>query len=486
MLGEGGGPGDVPSVMSPQGTAAARGQSDEGGLPGIDALYRQVFDTFPDGVVRIGPDGCIAAANRALADMYRYGSPEELIGLHASSLVAPSCRDHSVLVIERRLRGESIPPVEYELLRGDGTTFYGETTASTLMGPTGDPSGYICTTRDITERKRAEKALRESEGRYRDLFHGAVEGVYQVSLEGGVMMSNRALAQMLGFASPSDLISALVDSARQVWADPEERSRFMDLLKQYGTVRDFECQLRRADGTMIWVSVNSRIVPGSHGAAPHHAGFVEDITERKRAVEALRASEVRLQLTLEGAVTALAATTELRDPYTSGHQRRVAELACAIALELGCDAERTEVLRTAARLHDIGKVVVPAEILTKPGRISEPEMELIRQHPSAGADIVGSIGFDADVARIIRQHHERLDGSGYPSRLRGGEILWEARILAVADVVEAMVSHRPYRPALSIEATKSELESGAGRGYEPLVCEAAIALIGGHGFAFGE
>jgi putative nucleotidyltransferase with HDIG domain len=260
----------------------------------------------------------------------------------------------------------------------------------------------------------------------------------------------------------------------------------MELLKERGLVRGYECQFVRADGRKIWVSLSGRVVPASDGRALYYEGFVEDITERRLAVEALRASEMQLQVTLRGAVTALGATTEMRDPYTSGHQRRVAELAGAIATRLGCDQARTELLHTASVLHDIGKIVVPAEILSKPGRLSDAEMHLVRQHPAAGAEIVRSIGFDADVAEIIRQHHERLDGSGYPRRLRGAEILWEARILAVADVVEAMISHRPYRPALPVMSAVNELEDGSGHRYEPAVCEAAISLVRDQGFAFSR
>ena len=313
-----------------------------------------------------------------------------MIGTDANLLVAPSSRDHSQQVMDRRLRGEEVPPVEYELLRRDGTTFYGETTATIMRRPDGKPTGYICNTRDTTERRRAEAALRESEARYRDLFDGAIEGIYETSREGVPLTSNPALAHTLGYAWAGDAVPEIVVPAPQVWADEGERERFMALLNERGIVRGYECQFVRADGRKIWVSLNSRVVRGDDGEALHHAGFVEDITDRKLAAEALLASELRLERTLEGAVVALGTTTELRDPYTSGHQQRVAELACALAGELGCDQERLGSLRTAARLHDIGKIVVPAEILSKPGRLSEPERRLVQLHPAAGAEIVGA------------------------------------------------------------------------------------------------
>jgi putative nucleotidyltransferase with HDIG domain len=164
----------------------------------------------------------------------------------------------------------------------------------------------------------------------------------------------------------------------------------------------------------------------------------------------------------------------------------VAELACAIGLELGWNEARLKSLRIGARLHDIGKIILPAEILAKPGRLSETEMQLIRQHAAAGAEVVSSIGFESNVAEMIHQHHERLDGSGYPAGLHDDEILPEARILAVADVVEAMISHRPYRPALPIEVAIAELEDGAGTRYDSETCEIAIELIREKGFTFTE
>ncbi|MCX7843973.1 MAG: HD-GYP domain-containing protein [Candidatus Bipolaricaulota bacterium] len=175
---------------------------------------------------------------------------------------------------------------------------------------------------------------------------------------------------------------------------------------------------------------------------------------------------------------------DLREPYTAGHQRRVAELACAIAQELGLSAERIQGLRVAALLHDVGKALfVPIEILSKPGKLTDLEMALIREHPRAGYEILRRVEFPWPVAEIVHQHHERLDGSGYPRGLKGEAILLEARILAVADVVEAMSSHRPYRPALGVEAALAEIREKAGKLYDPKVVEACLRVFA-RGFQF--
>jgi putative nucleotidyltransferase with HDIG domain/PAS domain S-box-containing protein len=191
-------------------------------------------------------------------------------------------------------------------------------------------------------------------------------------------------------------------------------------------------------------------------------GLMFDVTDQHAAQQELSRHAERLRRTLEGAVQAMGQLGEARDPYTAGHERRVSELSVAIAQHLGHDEEAVRRVFIAGMLHDIGKIVVPSEILSKPGRLSETEFALIKAHPEAAHDILRSLDFDFPLADIVAQHHERLDGSGYPAGLTGEAILAEARILAVADVIEAMISHRPYRPALPLDEAMAEIEAGAG------------------------
>ena len=174
----------------------------------------------------------------------------------------------------------------------------------------------------------------------------------------------------------------------------------------------------------------------------------------------------------------------MRDPYTAGHQRRVGELAAAIAQELGLSDDKIHGLRLAASIHDLGKIKVPAEILAKPGKLTNIELMLIKAHAQAGYDILKDIAFPWPIATIVWQHHERLDGSGYPLGLKDDQILFESRIMAVADVVEAMASHRPYRPSLGMEATLAEIERGRGSAYDPAVVDACLKVIREGRFAF--
>ncbi|HYN76247.1 MAG TPA: HD domain-containing phosphohydrolase [Lamprocystis sp. (in: g-proteobacteria)] len=180
---------------------------------------------------------------------------------------------------------------------------------------------------------------------------------------------------------------------------------------------------------------------------------------------------------MRGTVAALARTVEMRDPYTAGHQQRVATLAAALGRTMGLSEQVIEGLQFGGMIHDIGKIAVPAEILNKPTRLTGIEYQLIQQHAAYGHQIIAELEFPWPLAEMIVQHHERIDGSGYPSGLRGEEIILESRILAVADVVEAMSSHRPYRAALGMEFALAEIEAGKGSRYDPLVVEACIQVI---------
>ena len=198
--------------------------------------------------------------------------------------------------------------------------------------------------------------------------------------------------------------------------------------------------------------------------------------------EDLKRAHQRLQCTLKQTVGALASTVEMKDPYTAGHQRRVARLASAIARELGLSNEMICAIRMAGLVHDIGKISVPSEILTRPSRLPVLEMNLIKRHVETGYEILQDIEFEWPIARIERQHHERMDGSGYPRGLSGDDILLEARIIAVADVVEAISSHRPYRAALGIDKALEELSQNRGTLYDPEVVDACLGLFTEKGY----
>lgn len=242
----------------------------------------------------------------------------------------------------------------------------------------------------------------------------------------------------------------------------------------------YECRVVTKAGEVRWIM--ETVAPISYRGRPAVLANSLDITEHKRAQEQLKESYERLQQTIEKTIHAMALTAELRDPYTAGHQRRVAELACAIARELGLPEERLRVIRLAGIIHDLGKINVPAEILSKPGRISDIEFSLIKAHPQVGHDILKTIELPWPIAKIVLQHHEAFDGSGYPAGLAGEDILLEARILGVADVIEAMSSHRPYRPALGVERALEEVSQNRNVLFDRAVVDACMELFTRKGF----
>jgi len=320
---------------------------------------------------------------------------------------------------------------------------------------------------NITERKHAEE-------KYRNIFENAQEGIYQSTPEGRFIIANQSMARMLGYDSPEELITGVTDIASQVYAYPDERAEFIRMIEKQGFMRNYEVRFRRKDGSIIWVSGTMRTVRDDKRHILYE-GIVEDVTQRKASVE-------RLRNALVGTVRAIAAIVETRDPYTAGHQRQAGDLAINIATEMGLSINRIEGLRMAAIIHDLGKISVPSEILSKPSELTNLEFELIKTHAQAGHEILKDIEFPWPVARIVFQHHERMDGSGYPQMLKGEDILLEARILAVADVVEAMSSHRPYRASLGIEAALEEIEKNKGILYDAAVVDACLRLFREKGY----
>jgi len=255
----------------------------------------------------------------------------------------------------------------------------------------------------------------------------------------------------------------------------------IDELTENGEIT-FESEYVRGDNTSVPVEIHSRLFRARGKNLV--LSTVRDITDRKRTEEELRQSSEKLRKAMEGTINSMSSTAEVRDPYTAGHQQRVAKLAVAIAQEMGLPAEQIEGIRIAGTLHDMGKIYVPAEILSKPGQLRQTEFSLIKDHAEVGYDMLKNIEFPWQVAQIVLQHHERLDGSGYPKGLSGDMIMLEARIMAVSDVVESMSSHRPYRPAFSVEKALLEIIQKKGKLYDSTVVDACVTLFNDKGFTF--
>jgi len=253
------------------------------------------------------------------------------------------------------------------------------------------------------------------------------------------------------------------------------KERFRDRMAGKAIAPRYEIKILNKKGKEVWIDLTTRIV--QYENKPAILGTALDISNTKFTEEALKESLAKLTRILEEIVSTLSSVIELRDPYTAGHQRRVSRLASAMAMEMDLSEDQIEGIRIAGLLHDVGKVATPTEILNKPGPLSEIEFSIIKTHPQVGYEILEKIEFPWPIAQIVLQHHEKLDGSGYPNGLKGKDILLEAKVLAVADVVEAMASHRPYRASLGIEKAIKDIENARGKLYEPSVVDACVKLI---------
>ena len=330
-----------------------------------------------------------------------------------------------------------------------------------------------------SQRNQIENEFRDAEEQIRCLVEQSIAGIYIIQ-DGKFAYVNPRSAEIFGYDSVDDLIG------REVLPliIEKDRSTAVENIRRRIEGEDasvnYEFTALRKDGSMIDVSVHG--ARGTYQGHPAIIGLLQDISEKKRADEQIQRHVKQLEMALTSTVEVAMTLSELRDPYTAGHERRVAQIAAALGAELGFDENRQEGLRAAGHLHDVGKITIPAEILSKPGKLSSIEYQLVQGHSQASYEVLKTVAFPWPVAQVALQHHERIDGSGYPQGLKGESILLEARIMAVADIVEAMSSHRPYRAALGIETALDEIERGCGTSYDPAVVDACLRMFREKGY----
>jgi len=341
--------------------------------------------------------------------------------------------------------------------------------------------GVIEYVRDITERKWSEEKVLESELRHRTTLDFMGDAIHVVDRDLRLVLLNERFKQWCReLALETEIIGRTVFEAFPFL--PERvREEYEQVFRTGETLVTEEAS---QVGEREIITETRKIPILQVGGVAQVVTVVHDITKRKRAEEELRKSVEKLRQALWETIQAIALIIETKDPYTAGHQRRSTQLAEAIARELGLPEEQREGIRMAGFIHDLGKIAVPSEILSKPSPLNEIERAIIQNHVRAGYEILKTVEFPWPVAQVVLQHHERMDGSGYPSGLTGEGILLEARILAVADVVEAMASYRPYRPARGIEEAFREIAQGRDRLYDPQVVDACLKLFSEKGFSF--
>lgn len=321
-----------------------------------------------------------------------------------------------------------------------------------------------------------------AETRYQRLFETAQDGILILNSSGKIFDANPFFLALTGFSLNEIAGKALWELG--FIADKQRAEQaFRDTLEK-GFVRYEDLPLRHKGGNALDVEFvcNSYLVAEELVIQCN----IRDITERVRVsrllIEEQRLrdlAQTRLTAALNAIIEAMSKTMERRDPYTSGHQKRVADISVLIGTKMGFTHSQLQALHIAGLVHDLGKIAVPSEILTKPGALTPIERQLVEEHVAVGYEILKDIPFDWPIAEMVRQHHERLDGSGYPRGLHAQEISLEARVLSVADILESMNSHRPYRAALSLETARQEIASLSGSALDAEVVSAALEVFAG-------
>jgi PAS domain S-box-containing protein/putative nucleotidyltransferase with HDIG domain len=333
-----------------------------------------------------------------------------------------------------------------------------------------------------SEGKRDEEALRESNEYLQNLTTYANVSIVVWSPNLSITEFNHAFERLSGL-SRKEVIGKQLD----ILFPAESRDASLEHVRRAMGGENWEgvyIPIAAKDGAVRLVLWNSTNIPDRWGQLAATIAQGIDVTEHRQAEQGVRETLNLLREALGGIIRVVSATVETRDPFTAGHQKRVADLARAIAQEMGFPKGQVNGLRMAGIIHDLGKVSIPAEILGKPSKLSEIEYKLIQVHPQIGHDILKGIDFPWSVAEIVLQHHERINGSGYPRHLKGDDILIEARILAVSDVVESMTSNRSYRPNLGIDSALQEIEDNRGILYDADVVDAGLRLFREKGFRF--
>ncbi len=623
--------------------------------------YRQMIDTAQEGIWLLDKDAKTIFVNKRLLDMFGY-KEEEMIGKSPFDFMDEESRLKAKRLFEGQ-KQESGQVFDLCLEKKSGAELWAIISSSRLNDNDGNFYGILGMLTDITDRKRIEIELQESEERYRTLFENAQIGIYRTTPDGHILAANPALVQMLGFTSFEEL--AAYNLEQEGYEPDYSRNLFRELVNDKGKIRGLEAVWTKRDHTKLFVSENAKAVQGPDGKVLFYEGTVEDITRRKRSMDQMNAFNqvaivtgkakstdeffvgvsdelkklelscafmlldpvqnklytkylsfestllnkietlagikhedflfnvgnlihaqvfinkksmyiektvesfreelpknlrkyvvlilktlgiskvilapliaekrvvgvfcvmgddlykndipiftafahqlsaawektilvqdlkfslkereivqkklntnlVKLEESLDDVITAIAYIVEKRDPYTAGHQERVTKLAITIAQELRLSKDQMMAIKTSGLVHDIGKISIPSEILSKPGALTQNEFRLLRSHPKDGFEILRKIHFPWPVAEIVYQHHERINGSGYPRGLKGDDICIEAKILAVADVVEAMISHRPYRPAMSLRETMEEIKKNKNILYDEKVVDACLKIF---------
>ncbi len=442
--------------------------------------YRSILEDIEEGYFEVDLAGNFLFFNDSMCKILGY-TPDELTGINHREIMAPESVRKTVQTFNEIFRtGNPTGLIDFEFINKNGLSVIGELSASLMTNDKGEPIGFRGVARDVTERRRTERAWKQSNF----IVNASRDWMTLINRNYEYIAVNDAFCRAHGKAR-DEIIGRTI---AELWGEETFYKSIKEHIDRcfageeiyYKTSFDEESLKLQHFEVSYYPYHNEKGVIENVVVASH------DITKRMRAEKNLRQSLSKLQAALEKTVNCLTSAFEMRDPYTAGHQRRVAELARAIAQEMNFTEDEIQVLHLASLVHDIGKIHMPIEILSKPTPLTDTEFGIIKMHSQVGYEILKKADFPWPIDTIVLQHHERLNGQGYPQGLKKDEIVLEAQLLAVADVVEAMSSHRPYRPALSIDIALEEILANKGILYNAEVVDICVDLFRNKKFKFGK
>ncbi len=396
------------------------------------------------------------------------------------SIIHPDDRERVRICFNQSLSSQKPFHDEYRVIKPEGRLCWVEARGKPIFDYKGKMVEFSGTVQDITERKQMENELITSESNFRHSLDDSPLGVRVVTLNGETIYANKAILDIYGYDNIDEMRNTPLNKRYTPESYAEYQKRNEKRLKGERGPSEYNVSIVTKNGEVRHLHVLRKDIVWN--GKKHYQVIYQDITDRRKAEEKLSQTLENLRQSIKATIQVLGMASEARDPYTAGHHKRVSNLARAIAVEKRLSQDIVEGIRMAGSIHDIGKLSVPGEILSKPTKLTDLEFSLIKEHSQSGYEMLKHVESPWPLAQIVQQHHERMDGTGYPQNLKGNEILIEARIIAVADVVEAMASHRPYRPALGIEAALDEIEKNKGILYDENVVDTCLSLFRDKGY----
>lgn len=429
-----------------------------------------------DAIICFNPTDTIAYANPAAAALFGYDT-DEIVDLNVPNVIFSRDPDTSIQT-PVELVCTLQPETHKKTLtlygrKKDGTEFPLEMSLAAISI---DGQEFLAgIVRDITERRNTEKTLRRNEKAYKTLVDSLPAPVLLINSDLDIVYYNNQARKLLGAGAERRMQKSFAE-----YTAPADRARAEADIKRIlakETVSDCSYAIVQDGNAPFNATLDLSYVLGNKGAPVGVLAVIRKSDSKTNEDEAAAKEAERLEKALVNTSFAVSSVVKMQDPFVGDHQERVTKLACAIAEEMGLPADKIRGLRIAGNLHDVGKLMIPLQILSKPGKLTDEEFQVVKNHPRSSYDQVRGIEFPWPVANAIFQHHERLDGSGYPHGIKDKEIIVEARILAVADVIEAMASRRPYRAGLGIDKALEEITQNSGTRYDPDVVDACVNLF---------